>query len=133
MREPSNFLNARPLGETNDSEIRRMDPKNQLCPIVNRALVIGDSSSVGRPNFAQRDAALCHYIGYSKATADLNQLASRDDYFAAFRKRVKNEHHGGRVVVDENRGFTSSQPRQQLLAMGFSFSPLASTQVVLEI
>src|SRR5215471_7176717 len=132
-RELSDFLNTRSFGETNDPVIRRMDSQDQLSAIVNRALIVFDSGPVGCPNFAQNGAALCHYIRNSKTTADLNQLAARDNYLTTLRECVENEHHSGCIVVHKNGSLTSGETRQQLLAMDFSFPALPSNQVIFEV
>src|SRR5882724_173693 len=110
-----------------------MHAQDQLRSLVDRPLVIGDPSAIRRADFAQRSAALRHYIGDSEAASDLDQLSSRDDYLSAFRQRIQQQQHCRCVVIRDYRSFASRESSQQFLAMCLSMTALANRQIVFEV
>ncbi len=94
-----------------------MNAQYEFRALINRLLVVGYSSAIGRADFPQRRSALFHYIRDSKAAAYLNQLPARDYYLAVLRQRVQHQQHRGCVVIGYDCGLATRKTRQQFLAM----------------
>src|SRR2546423_12729541 len=83
-RERGNFDGSWGIDEAAHEEIASMNFQNQRGLFANDAAVIGESCFVGGANFAQLRTARFQEFANSKAAADLNQLAPRNDGFRAW-------------------------------------------------
>src|SRR6185369_17666146 len=110
-----------------------MHAQYEPCALVDCVFVVFNTGSVSGSNLAKYGAALRHYIGDSKAAADLDQLTSRDDHLAALRQCVQHKQDRGCVVIRYNGRFTSGKPAYQVLTMRFAPAALASSQIIFEI
>ncbi len=85
------------------------------------------------PTSRRRAPLLRHYIGDAEGAADLDQLAARNNHLACLRQRIERQQYGGRVIVDDGRGFGASQHEQVLLHHPIPIAAAALFQVVFEI
>ena len=66
-----------------------MDAQQQPCSLGNGRFVVGDAGAVRRADFTKDCARFGHDIWNSERTADLDQLAARDNHFPALGQRVQ--------------------------------------------
>ena len=86
-RHRDQLFEAGPLGETDGTEVRLMDTKQQSRLPADCGFVVGGARAVGRADLAQTRARTREHVGNAKAVADLDQLATRNDHLAAFGQR----------------------------------------------
>ena len=98
-----------------------------------RLLVIGSAGAVGRADLDHPRAGKAHHVRHAEGSADLDLLAPRHDDLAALAQRGEREQHGGRVVVDDQRGLGTEQADERRGEESRSLATLASGQVQLEI
>ena len=77
-----------------------MHAQQQARALGDGFAIIVDAGAVGGAHFAQHRARARHDIGDAEAVADLDQLAARDDHFAAGGQFVQRQKNRGGVVVD---------------------------------
>src|SRR5690606_15040316 len=75
--------------------------------------VVGGVGAVGGADLDQRRAGALHDVGNAVGTADLDQLAARDDHFAAAGQRVEHQQDGGGVVVHDGGGVGAGELAEQ--------------------
>jgi hypothetical protein len=85
--------------------------------------------SVGGADLCQPAASARHDVGHAERTADLDQLAARDNDFAAFSERVQDQQHRRGVVVDQTRILGTGQTPQQTADMVVALAPLAPLEI----
>ncbi len=112
LAQRGEFLEGGLLRESGDLKVGWMHAQQQARVFVDGAFVVGDAGAVGRAHFAQCCAAFGHDFGDAEAVADFDQLAARDDYFAAFGKSGENEQDRGGAVVDDDGGFGAGETLQ---------------------
>ena len=89
--------------------------------------------AIGRADFHQACAALAQHVGDAEATADLDELAARDDDLAALGQRRQRQEHGSGIVIHDQGGFGSRQAAEQVLGMQITRPPLPGLQVIFEV
>ena len=90
-----------------------MRAKEQRRPGRERRFVVAQVDAIGRADFAQHGTAALEHFGQAKTAADFDELPARDDDLPAFRKRIENQQHGRRAVVDDQRRFGARQLADQ--------------------
>ena len=95
--------------------------------------VVARVGAVGGANFDQLGTGARHHVGNAKGTANLHQLAARDDDFAPRSQRAQRQQHGSCVVVDHGGGFSAGQLAQQCFDQVVAVAAPAAGQVVLQI
>ena len=100
---------------------------------ADRRFVVGGARAVRRPDLAQSRARSLEHVRNPETVADLDQLATRHQDFAAFGERGKREHHRGCVVVDDERGFRAGQAAQDAGDVVLPGAAAAGGNVVLEV
>ena len=123
----------RPLDEAFDTEIRRVHAENQGRLIAHGGGVVGGARAIGGAHLTQDGARLTHDIGHPKATADLDQLATRHDHLPSRRERRERKQRGRRVVVHDNAALGSRQQGNETVGVDVALAALADREVVLEI
>ena len=103
LRDLRELAERRLLGEADDAEVGLVDAQDERRLRADRALVVGDPRAVGRADLDEPRARAREHVGDPEAVADLDQLAARDEHLAALGERGEGEHHGGSVVVDDER------------------------------
>ena len=101
------------LGEADDPEVRLVHAQDHGRLGADRALVVRRPGAVRRPDLDEPRARAGEHVGDPEAVADLDQLAARDEHLAALGERGEGEHHGGGVVVDDERSLGAGDPLQQ--------------------
>ena len=94
--------------------------------------VIVDAGAVGRACFYDARAGVRHDVGDSKAVADLDELAARNDDCAAGGELVQRQVNGGGAIVDQD-GWGIEKTVQQRGGVGVALAAPSSVQVVLEV
>src|SRR5437764_12600446 len=79
------LLEARPLLEADDAEVRLVDAEEEGGLRPDRALVVGGARPVRRPDLDEAPARACEHLRDPEAVADLDQLAAPDDDGPPFR------------------------------------------------
>ena len=121
------------LGEPDNAKVRLVHTQNQCGLRAERALVVCDSSPVRGADLDEPCTRPGQHLRDPEAVADLDQLSAGDQYVAPFRERREGEHHGRRVVVDDERRFGTGDPAEQPGEMILSRSSGALLEVVLEV
>ena len=98
------------LGEPDDPEVGLVHAQDHGRLGAERALVVGDPRAVRRPDLDEPRSRAGEHVGDPEAVADLDQLAARDEHLAALGERGQGEHHGGGVVVDDERSLGAGDP-----------------------
>ncbi len=80
-----------------------MHPQDHRRLGAERTLVVRHPRAVRRPDLDEPGTRAGEHIGDPEAVADLDQLAARDEHLAALGERGQSEHHGGSVVVHDER------------------------------
>ena len=123
---------VRRLGEAGHREVRRMDAKDGLRPTLGqRRLEVGGPRPVRRPDLDQLRAGAPDDLGDPHATADLDELAARDDD-PATSGEADRERDRGRVVVRHERVLGAGQGDQVLLGRPDACAATAGLAVQLE-
>src|SRR3954449_1804649 len=94
------------------SETRRPCRRAAAAPPQPRPLwgaPTGPPAAAGR---AEARARACKHVRDPEAVADLDQLATRDEHLPPLGERRQGEHHGGGIVVDDERSFAPRDPPQ---------------------
>ena len=114
-----------------------MHAQQQLRAVGDGTLVIADTGAIGGSDLAQHRARFRHHVGNAERAADLDQLAARNQNFAAFGQRVERQQHGSGVVVDhDGRDFalgSVEQLRKQPIDVDVALAALAGIEIELEI
>ena len=113
MRELCELGERRLLGEPDDAEVRLVHAQDEGRLGAERALVVGDARAVRGADLDEPRARAGEHLGDAEAVADLDQLAAGDEHVPPFGERREREHHGGRVVVDDERGLGTGDPAEQ--------------------
>ena len=92
--------------------------------------IVRGAGLVGRADLAQRRAAGGHDLRHTKAAADLDQLAARNDDLAAGGQRREEQQHGGGVVVDDQRALRAGQLAEEFFDMGIARAAPAAFHIV---
>jgi hypothetical protein len=100
---------------------------------ADRVLVVLDTRTVRRSDLAQTRAGAREHVGNPKPVPDLDQLAPRHEHLTSLRERGQCEHHGGGVVVDDERRFRPCQPAQERNDVALPRAACAAREVVLEV
>ena len=95
--------------------------------------IVGYSRFVCRSYFYQFCAALPHDIRDSERTANFDQLAPGNDHFGGIGHRMNCEHHGGSVVVDDQRRLRPCQLAKEGFHIRPSFPSLPEVQIEFQI
>ena len=127
------LVERRPLGEADDTKVRRMNAQQQARAFGNGALVIRQARAVCCPHLAQHRSAFRHDVGNAEAIADFNQFAPRDNHLAALGQRVQHQEDSGGVVVNDDGGLGAGQPGQQACGVNIALAASAGGQVVLQV
>jgi hypothetical protein len=104
-RKARQLRNARGRSESDGAEVALMHLEQHARVGSDRRTVVLEPRLVGGPNLDQAGAPLSNHIGHAEASADLHQLASRDDHLAAVAERREHQQDGCRAVVDGKRSF----------------------------
>ena len=110
-----------------------MNTQQQPRALTDCVFVVHRTRSICSPNFTENRAAFRHDLGYTEAVADFDELATRDDHFAAFSQRGEHEQDRGRTVVHYDRGFGTGQALEQLRDVNVAFAAGTGFEVVFEI
>src|ERR1700728_307671 len=113
-RELDQFGTRGLLGKASNLKIGSMHPQQQPRALANCFFIIADARAIGCAHFQKRCPRLRHDVGDAEGTADLDQLAARDDYLAALGQSVERQQDGsGIVVYDDSRDrcFPSAEQR----------------------
>ena len=110
-----------------------MDPQEQRRLGANRALVVGGTGPVGRPDLDEVCARPLEHVRNPEAVADLDQLAARDEDLAPLRERGQCEQHSGGVVVHDQGRRGPGQPAQEAGDVILPRAACALAKVVLEV
>ena len=85
-----------------------MNAQEHSSVFVDRPLKVGQLCAVRRAHLAQGRTRLDEHVGHAEITADLDQLAARNDDLAARGKRRQHKKGGRGAVVYDDRGFGGS-------------------------
>src|SRR6266704_1431130 len=96
-----------------NSGCRRTRAKQETRLFVDRVFVVGETRAIGGADLAEDCATLFHDLGDSKAVSDFDELAARDDDFAAASKSREGDQDGGGAIVDDDRGFRAREALEQ--------------------
>ena len=121
------------LRESDDAEVRLVDAQEECRVRADRAVVVRCARPVRRPDLAQLRAGAREDVRNAEAVADLDQLAPRDEDLAPLAERRECEHHGGGVVVHDERRLGTRQAAQDRCDVGLSRTARAAGEVVLEV
>src|ERR1051326_7321165 len=86
-----------------------MDAEQQTSAVVDGLLVVSDTGSIRRADFAEMRTTAAHYFGDAERIADFNLLSAGNDNLAAFAHRIQYQEHRGGVVIDHDSSFASEQ------------------------
>ena len=95
--------------------------------------IVVDVRAVCRPDFHKVRTTLRHDLGHSKAPADFDQFASRDDGVLAVGKRVQRQHERSRTVIDDDCVFGTGEFADERDAVHVARAARSLLQVILEI
>ena len=121
------------LGEADDPEVGLVDAQDHGRLGAERTLVVRHPGAVRRPDLDEPRSRAGEHVGDPEAVADLDQLAARDEHLAALGERGQGEHHGGGVVVHDERSLGAGDPLQQRREMVLARPAGTRVEVVLEI
>ena len=127
------LLKRGPLCEPLDLEVGRVDAQNQRSAVGDRGGVVRRPGPVRRADLTKSSSRLLENLRDAKASADFDQLATRDDHLAPCRERRENQQHCGRVVVYDGRGFGSRQAREKRCGVLGTGATGAADEVVFEV
>jgi len=71
--------------------------------------IIREVRSVGGAHFDQPRPALRHHVGQPERTANLDELAARNEDFASRRERGQDQQRGAGIVVDDRGRFRTGE------------------------
>ena len=132
-RDGCELGHGRLLREADHAEVRLVHAQQHGRLRADRTLVVGGARPVRRADLAQARARACEHVRYPEAVADLDQLAAGDEYLAALRERGQGEHHGRRVVVDDECSLGARQPAQDCRDVVLPRPARSGREVVLEV
>jgi hypothetical protein len=107
--------------------------QEQGGPRGQRATVILDPGSVRGPDLDELGAGSRQDVGQAELTADLDQLAPRDEHLATPRERGERQHEGRGVVVHDERVLGAGERGEQELRARRAPSTLAGAPVHLQV
>jgi hypothetical protein len=81
--ERRELFEARSRGEADDAVVARVGPEDESGPASERAREVADVGSIRRSDLAENGSALGEEIGEAEGSADLDELAARDQHLAA--------------------------------------------------
>lgn len=87
------------VGETDDFIVTTVHPEQYCCVIGNGIFVVLEMGAIRRPHFHKSCAASSHDIGNTKRTANLHQLATRNNHFFSGPKRFQGEKNCSGIVI----------------------------------
>src|SRR6266568_336087 len=91
-----------------------MHAKQETRLFVDRVFIVGETRAIGGADLAEDCTALFHDLRDSKAVPDFDELAARDDDFAAASKSREGDQDGGGAIVDDDRGFRARRLRDRI-------------------
>ena len=130
MSERGKLLAARALGKADDAVVAGVDLHQRAGMLTDGGGIVRGAGLVGRADLAQRRAAGGHDLRHTKAAADLDQLAARNDDLAAGGQRREEQQHGGGVVVDDQSAFRTGQSAEEFFDMGIARAASAAFHIV---
>src|SRR6266567_2825283 len=110
-----------------------MHAKQETRLFVDGVFVVSEARAIGGANLAEDCAALFHDFGDSKTIADFDELAARDDDFAAASKSREGDQDGGGAIVDDDRGFRAREAVEQLGSVNVALAARAGFEIVFQI
>ncbi len=114
-------------------EVRAVHLQQQAGLRRDRVLVVASVGAVRRAHFDELHPCSGEDFWDAEGAADLDQLAPRDDHFAAAGEGVEREQHGGGAVVRDGRGARTREQAQLGLESGESIAALAAREIEFEI
>ena len=132
-RDRGELLEPWLLGEADDAEVRLVHAQQQRRVRPDRALVVGGSGAVGRPDLDEAGAGAGEHVRDAEAVADLDQLAARDDDLATLGEGREREQHRRSVVVDDDRRLGAGQPPEQRREVVLARAARSGREVVLQV
>jgi len=93
---------------------------------------IGEMGAVRRADLDELATGARHDVGHAEGTADLDQLAARDDRLAPLGQRVEHDQHRGRIVVDDGRILGAGQLAQETAHVIVALAAVAALELELE-
>ena len=115
------------------AEVRLVHAQQHGGVRAGRPLVVGGAGAVRRPHLDEAGARAREHVRDAEAVADLDQLAAGHEHLAAFGERREREQHGGRVVVDDERGLGARQPAEDPRDVILARAAPSLGEVVLEV
>ena len=108
------------LGEPFDAVVRRVHFQHE-CHIGvaarERSCVVGESSSVRRPDIDEASARLRHHLRHAEPSADLDRFPARDEDITTSSQGREHEKHGGGAVVHDHRRLGATRASDQRRCM----------------
>src|SRR5271167_4563336 len=104
------FFKRRFFCKSGDPKIGRMHPQEQTSLLVDGVFVVGKPRAVRGTDFPQDRPAFRHDFRNAETIANLDQLASGNDNFAALRPRGEPEQYCGSAIVHDDGGFSACEP-----------------------
>ena len=110
-----------------------MDAEENARFFSDRAFIVRQARPIRGADLSKRRAALRHDFGYTKAVADFDEFAARDEHFAVACERGEDEQNRRRAVVDDNRRFGAGEALEELRGVDVALPARASLEVVFEV
>ena len=127
--EGGELLDPRFFGETDDAVVAVMDAEDGPGRLADGRLVVAEVGLVGRPDLAEDGAARGHDVGHAERTADLDELAARNDDLLAAGERVQDEDGRGGVVVGHGGRLGAGELPEQALDVAVAGDALAALEI----
>jgi hypothetical protein len=109
-------------------------PQDRACALADRGSVVAGSRAVRRADLDQERARLAHDLGDAEASADLDQLTTRDDHLTSgARERAHCEQRRGGAIVDHERVLRAGELTEQGLNALAPSRALTAREIHLEI
>ena len=129
VRQLSQLSQRHFTGEADDAVIAGMHTHEGRSLSRDGVLVILEVRAIGRADFDEPGLALGHDFRQPERTADLDQLAARDDDLLLRRQRCEHQHRGGRIIVDDCSRFRAGKLREDILDEFVTLDPLAALAI----
>ncbi len=133
MRELGERRRLHRSDEAGEAEVARMHLQQESGRRADGALVVREPRPVGRADFDDPGAGGSEDLRDAERTADLHQLAPRDDDLAAGGERSERQEQCRRTVVRHPRGLGAGELREQALEPAGAIPPAPGREIELEV